>query len=470
MGCLRCALIRPFQILRRDFLFKSTTLRQHCCAVSLSQLLDSSALFTTITFASIEIFGGCQTHSLRVSQLPYTLDIEIHDEMAPVNERHFSYDSVSLLNASTHIRLLELCPVPAKNDELYCKLYTAPITNLPRYSAVSYAWGDNAQTHTIRIVDSDQAQTLTEEGLGYNPESFSVLPITSSLNTCLRQFRTYKELRLTPLWIDQICINQDDNVEKSCQIQLMGQIYSSARQVYAWLGLDADGSDEVIQAFCQVAEHMWDSGLFGNDHRTTNWFPAPRAIFFNHIHKPEVQDLLWKVIPILEPLLREKKILAWYKRTWFSRVWTIQEFCLNPYTFFVCGDRAVLDEVVLLVWEIFHILLAFKNGGRFRDAFKTSHPEILSLMDSLSANLIPPPMQHLFETKVSWKRGKRTSMRDLLEVVSTRLDLGENRLDILSTKYRDRVYGLLGLAYLGVRRLGIVPTPSHKRGGKIFLG
>lgn len=365
--------------------------------------------------------------------------------MATTDEPHFSYDLVPLADAATHIRLLELCPVPDNNDELYCKLYSAPITDLPRYSAVSYAWGENTKTHSIRIVDYDRAKTSTEEGLQHKHVHTSILPITSSLDTCLRQFRTYKELRLTPLWIDQVCINQDDDEEKSCQIQLMKQIYSSSNEVYAWLGLDADGSDEVIQAFCQVAECMWDSGLFGGK-RSTKWFPAPRAIFYNRIETPEVQALLRKVIPIVVPLLAEKKILAWYKRRWFSRIWTIQEFCLNQYTFFVCGDRAVLDEIVLLVWELFLVLPDFHNDRRFRNAFKDNHPEILSLKDSLPASLIPPPMQHLFGTKGSWKRGKQTTLRELLEEVSTRLDLGDSRVDILSTKYRDRVYGLLGLA------------------------
>lgn len=364
--------------------------------------------------------------------------------MATTEESQLSYNSVPLPDASTHIRLLEICPVSDNEDELYCKLYAAPIADLPSYSAVSYAWGDNTKTHSIRIVDYDRAPTSTEEGLDKDNGHTYLLPITSSLNTCLRQFRTYKELRLTPLWIDQVCINQDDDEEKSCQIQLMRQIYSSAKEVYVWLGLDADGSDEVFQAFRQLAECMWDSELFGKD-RATKWFPAPRAIFYNKIDTPEVQELLRKVIPIVVPLLREKKFLAWYKRNWFSRIWTIQEFCLNQYTFFVCGDRAVLDEVVLLVWEVFLILPDFHHDTRFRNAFK-DHPEILSLVDSVPATLLPPPMQHLFETKRSLKRGKRTSLRELLVQVSTRLDLGDHRVDILSTKYRDRVYGLLGLA------------------------
>lgn len=37
-------------------------------------------------------------------------------------------------------------------------------------------------------------------------------------------------------WIDQLCINQNDLVEKSAQVLMMGQIYSATKQVIAWLG------------------------------------------------------------------------------------------------------------------------------------------------------------------------------------------------------------------------------------------
>lgn len=47
------------------------------------------------------------------------------------------------------------------------------------------------------------------------------------------------------LWVDAICINQQDDEEKSKLVQHMGEIFQSASRVYAWLGpaeTMADGS------------------------------------------------------------------------------------------------------------------------------------------------------------------------------------------------------------------------------------
>jgi len=39
------------------------------------------------------------------------------------------------------------------------------------------------------------------------------------------------------IWIDAVCINQEDQEEKRVQIQLMGQLYQTATKVWVWLGL-----------------------------------------------------------------------------------------------------------------------------------------------------------------------------------------------------------------------------------------
>ncbi|TQN69909.1 Heterokaryon incompatibility protein 6, OR allele, partial [Colletotrichum shisoi] len=45
------------------------------------------------------------------------------------------------------------------------------------------------------------------------------------------------------VWIDQLCINQDDNTEKVHQVRMMRHIYSAAARVAVWMGLPADDSD-----------------------------------------------------------------------------------------------------------------------------------------------------------------------------------------------------------------------------------
>jgi hypothetical protein len=68
--------------------------------------------------------------------------------------------------------------------------------------------------------------------------------ITSNLMSDLLRLRLRDEPRL--LWIDAVCINQTDNVEKTKQIRLMRKIYESAVRVLVRLG---EGSEESALTF-----------------------------------------------------------------------------------------------------------------------------------------------------------------------------------------------------------------------------
>jgi hypothetical protein len=53
------------------------------------------------------------------------------------------------------------------------------------------------------------------------------------------------------LWVDALCINQNDDEEREYQVSLVGKIYFSAKMVCVWLGLRVEAC---IQAF-----HILDS-------------------------------------------------------------------------------------------------------------------------------------------------------------------------------------------------------------------
>ncbi|KAH8807178.1 heterokaryon incompatibility, partial [Xylogone sp. PMI_703] len=89
------------------------------------------------------------------------------------------------------------------------------------YEAVSYVWGSSDKSHTLKLIVDDFKQ-------------LQVLSITQSLYNVLRQIRPpshYKRL----LWIDAICINQEDNVEKSIQVNQMDRIYREAGGMIGYL-------------------------------------------------------------------------------------------------------------------------------------------------------------------------------------------------------------------------------------------
>ncbi|CAH0017800.1 unnamed protein product [Clonostachys rhizophaga] len=83
------------------------------------------------------------------------------------------------------------------------------------YTAISYAWGKLVYDGTIDCDGHTKA-------------------ITKTLEVALRHFRHPQDSIL--IWVDQICINQGDEGEKTQQVLLMGKIYGLAMNTVAWLG------------------------------------------------------------------------------------------------------------------------------------------------------------------------------------------------------------------------------------------
>ena len=53
--------------------------------------------------------------------------------------------------------------------------------------------------------------------------------------------------KVRKLWIDALCLKQEDLVEKGQQVRLMPRIYSTARRVLAWLGEATENTDSFLR-------------------------------------------------------------------------------------------------------------------------------------------------------------------------------------------------------------------------------
>ncbi|CAI4211358.1 unnamed protein product [Parascedosporium putredinis] len=84
------------------------------------------------------------------------------------------------------------------------------------------------------------------------------LPITLALETALRGLREPEPFNL---WIDQICINQDDSDEKDRQIPLMKDIYTRSSCTIAWLGLAASSTEKATRYLTRTGEAFASLGL-----------------------------------------------------------------------------------------------------------------------------------------------------------------------------------------------------------------
>ncbi|KAH8674536.1 heterokaryon incompatibility protein-domain-containing protein, partial [Tricladium varicosporioides] len=187
------------------------------------------------------------------------------------------------LDTSRHeIRLLNIHPGIA-GTKIRANLIVVSLDDTPSYEALSYTWGDPSQTSTIELFDN----VLTENC------SKSTFHATVNLELALQHLR-YSDGYLI-LWVDSICINQHDNIEKSAQVQQMSNIFASASRVCVWLGEEYGYSDHVMALISQRPQDL-DTAL--------------------DLLSKEEWGLSWRALTFL------------VQRPYFSRSWIVQEVAL----------------------------------------------------------------------------------------------------------------------------------------------
>ena len=143
------------------------------------------------------------------------------DRLKPSTSRKdvLGYVYRPLNNLLDEIRVLHFLPPDPKNpDIIRCSLRHRSLRLKPTYIALSYVWGDPNVTVPILINGCE-------------------LRITTNLAEALRQLHAYAQADGTKsVWINALCINQQNDKEKSHQVQRMGTMFRGATTVFAWLG------------------------------------------------------------------------------------------------------------------------------------------------------------------------------------------------------------------------------------------
>ena len=137
--------------------------------------------------------------------------------MAASAAEHSDFFHHSPLNLEQRsIRLLRL--LRGHDTTLCCEIFEATLDDddLIEYEALSYTWGSEVTPESIQIDGRPKAITL-------------------NLFQALHSIR--QELCDVIIWVDSICIDQDDGKEKSHQVRHMASIYRKAERVLIWLGI-----------------------------------------------------------------------------------------------------------------------------------------------------------------------------------------------------------------------------------------
>jgi hypothetical protein len=130
------------------------------------------------------------------------------------------------LSETGQIRILRIEPAPS-DAIVICSLI--PWSLSEPYEALSYVWGNDEPTEEIKIRASNPNTKFKFPVI--SERSFYVRP---NLLSALRNFRSLK--KSVDLWIDALCIDQENDEEKEIQVAKMDEIYSSATNVLIWLG------------------------------------------------------------------------------------------------------------------------------------------------------------------------------------------------------------------------------------------
>jgi hypothetical protein len=171
----------------------------------------------------------------------------------------------------------------AFDDPIHCTLQTVSLADRPKYTALSYVWGDATDRLPIYV-----------DG--------TLFSATKNLKIALQYIR--KADRDQVMWVDAVCINQNDIDERNNSVSLMGELYSDADHVIIWLG-EADDTTE------ELARVVQEPGI--------PTAPDPEDHDFDRLSMQHTVRIARLFILCFIVALRP----------WWRRVWTVQE-CILP--------------------------------------------------------------------------------------------------------------------------------------------
>ena len=231
------------------------------------------------------------------------------DGPAAVDRRHL-YTYEPLLQATDHVRLLILQP-GSFTDTLKGTLQAFSIRHLPPYEAISYCWGDSSAANHSQSVQLDGKVLLI------TPNAAETLLYSRSCEVSIA------------IWLDQVCINQEDVDECSQQVKLMNSVYEKATRVMVHLGSAFPGAD-ILFDFMHAAEHEASRSSTLCKRRRRK--PLPNASPLQAVTRPD-RLLSCSTMTLLqrhEHHVHEfrKALFELLALPWFERMWVIQEASL----------------------------------------------------------------------------------------------------------------------------------------------
>ena len=264
------------------------------------------------------------------------------------------------------------------------------------YDALSYPWGPNKKASTNILLSYDKAGSIGKE-----------FPIRDTLEAALLMLRAriHRPGDYRLVWVDAICINQLNLVEKGTQIPLMAEIYSRAAKVCVWLGKEMEDSVKAIAYVEQIVDLDKFDKLLTDPQKPPEW------------------DAFCSLL----------------KRSWFSRRWIVQEIAVARKATLYCGKSKVswdrfANAVSLFSTRREELRLLIKNNQEL-----DHHPDYLGEIQKFGASWLATQVDTLFRRGDNGKGPVLEHMLSL-EALMSSLTLFQ------ASDPRDNLYAILWLA------------------------
>jgi hypothetical protein len=234
------------------------------------------------------------------------------------------------------------------------------------------------------------------------------MQVTENLEPALRRLRGDYHW----LWIDAICINQQDVEQRNQQVLRMKDIYSKAERVLVWTGPETEDSSRAIDLLDLLSSGSnpeRDSAMKGS------WVEKYRGPF-----KKE-----WRAL------------YNFTRRPYWFRTWIIQELVVGEDVLILCGPRAIS-------WERLNSALTLLDEACNFDM----HNNMEGLMLLRAVN----------ECHQVYRLGRTVRDQNMYRIMASLFNIMSSSYVADSTNPRDKIYALLGFTENGST---LVPHPDY---------
>jgi hypothetical protein len=220
-----------------------------------------------------------------------------------------------------------------------------------KYTALSYCWGDQSKKVPICLSDTNDLRPV---------DNLPLFWVTENLYDALVQLRrSHHQLPgddRHALWIDAICINQEDFDERNEQVRRMGEIYEKATRINIWLGRAAENTSlawsKMVQAIEKFVRKFQEESLYDALEFVGNHWNEIAGLFRTSCGEHDMEALSSMSDLLLRP--------------WWIRAWIVQECSTeNVDTMIWCGPYCA-------EWEDFVLAIHFCSMGLWRSAIENN--------------------------------------------------------------------------------------------------